>query len=272
MLASWVDGLSSNGLPLDDRGLAYGHGVFETMRIVDGAVLDLDRHLDRLVNGASQLGIDAPDRSLINQEIQEISEQHKQGILKFILTAGSGGRGYAPPKPMQVRRIVLLYEFVPAPRSYYEAGVNVTVCETRLAYQPMLAGIKHLNRLEQVLARSEWGDQYQEGLMLDHKGFVIEGTMSNLFGVCNDVLTTAPLDGCGVSGIQRQNVIDLARQRGLPMSMNAMTLPQVLNCDELFVCNSVIGIWPVASVMEHNFNVGTISQMFCEEINNGRFA
>jgi len=116
----------------------------------------------------------------------------------------------------------------------------------RLGRNPELAGIKHLNRLEQVLARNEWTDDFQEGLMLDTESNVIEGTMSNLFLINQSGLLTADLSQCGIEGVIRQRIMAWAYQNDIPCSLNKhLRLEDVFAADALFICNSVIGIWPV---------------------------
>jgi 4-amino-4-deoxychorismate lyase len=135
------------------------------------------------------------------------------------------------------------------------------VCDLRLALQPRLAGIKHLNRLEQIMARAEWEEQYEEGLLLDYNGQLIEGTMSNLFLVRDRALYTPSLDSCGVAGVVRSVVLDLAVESGVRAARQALTLTDLEAAQEVFLCNSLIGIWPVVSVADQfDFTVGPLTQ------------
>ena len=116
----------------------------------------------------------------------------------------------------------------------------------RYAHNSVLAGIKHLNRLEQVLARSEWTDSsIAEGVVLDHEENVIEGTMSNVFYIKGKTLYTPELSACGVDGIIRRKVITLATELHLEICINKISLKSLMDADEIFMCNSVIGVWPI---------------------------
>jgi 4-amino-4-deoxychorismate lyase len=139
----------------------------------------------------------------------------------------------------------------------------------RLARQPRLAGLKHLNRLEQVMARAEWRDEYAEGLMRDTEGLVIEGTMSNLFLVHEGVLVTPDLSQSGVAGVMRAAVLDLAAALGIPSAVRQVTTAMVEGAQELFLTNSLIGLWPVTRLETHNHVVGKITQTLQEALSGG---
>jgi len=147
------------------------------------------------------------------------------------------------------------------PEEYRKLGVPVRWCETRLARQPRLAGIKHLNRLEQVLARAEWRDEFAEGLMCDTEGQVIEGTMSNLFLVQKGTLVTPDLSQSGVAGVMRAEVLEQADRLGIPHVLQPVSVGMVEQAEELFLTNSLIGIWPVARLEAQHYAVaGKITQ------------
>lgn len=240
-----VDGISSGTVPVDDRGLAYGDGLFETMRAVAGRVRFLERHFDRLIAGCDRLGIARPDRRAIESDITALTDGHDDALIKLVITRGSGGRGYRPPTGAPGRRVVARHPLPTFPDPWYADGIALRWCDTRLAHQPALAGIKHLNRLEQVLARAEWEDdaRWQEGLMCDADGLVIEATRSNVFIVRGGEIVTPVLDRCGVAGIIRGLVIE-----GFGAVTERFTPEAVRSADELFVCNSVIGVWPVRAI------------------------
>ena len=179
----WIDGVPAEALPATDRGLQYGDGLFETLALRAGRIVLLKQHLDRLQEGCERLGMAMPDRELLRRELSAAASDQSDAVLKLMLTRGSGGRGYRPPSEAKPRRILFLHPWPSYPAAWGEQGIRLHLCRTRLAHQPQLAGIKHLNRLEQVLARAEWdeADGFQEGLMLDLDGAVVEGTMSNVF-------------------------------------------------------------------------------------------
>lgn len=255
-----IDGEPRSELSALDRGLAYGDGVFETLAVVGGRPRDLERHLRRLREGLQRLGIGGLDEATLAAEARGMCLGVARGVLKLIVTRGVGGRGYRPPESARPTRIVSLHPWPDYPASYRETGVEVRVCRTRLGLNPALAGIKHLNRLEQVLARAEWHDEYQEGLMLDLDGYVIEGTMSNVFLVCDDMLVTPAVDRAGIAGIIRERVIEHSTRLGLPCRVEPVSLDQIHAGQGLFLCNSIIGIWPVRRLEGKDFKLPTMAR------------
>lgn len=258
-LPTRVNGVAVDCVDASDRGLLYGDGLFETMAVSNGRVSSWSRHMARLLAGCERLGI-ALDTMQLAQEADELLAGTGQGVLKVIVTRGSGGRGYRVPDRVVPRRILQLHprpEFPPAAR---ETGVAVRLCTTRLSQNPLLAGIKHLNRLEQVLARREWQDpQIAEGLLQDADGRLVEGTMSNLFIVRDQVLLTPDLHRCGVAGIMRSIILDLAEGQSLMTKIRALDMDDLLAADEVFLCNSLIGIWPVIAVDGRTYRKGSMT-------------
>ncbi|MBI6853729.1 aminodeoxychorismate lyase [Pseudomonas cichorii] len=259
-MLAWVDGCPEDSLSLRDRGLAYGDGVFETIAVSKGQPLLFERHLQRLETSCDRLAIPV-DQALLCTEMTRFAAQLGDGVMKLILTRGDSQRGYAPAPDTQSRRI-LQGSAVPAyPTAHAEQGVRLFPCKTRLAEQPLLAGIKHLNRLEQVLARSEWQDsEHAEGLMCDTSGRVIEGVYSNLFLVRKGVLLTADLSRCGVAGVMRAELLDQARNQGIAVDIRDLHLSDLEQADELFLCNSVYGVWPVRGFSRLNWPVGPLTR------------
>jgi 4-amino-4-deoxychorismate lyase len=249
-----INGANDHCIPITDRGFQYGDGLFETIEIQDGQAVFWRRHLRRLENGCRQLRIPCPEAKLLAGEAQSLCRHAARAVLKIIVTRGSGGRGYRQADTIETTRVLSLHPFPDYPASLRQDGIVARFCATRLGLNPALAGLKHLNRLEQVLARAEWQDQdIHEGLMLNMNGQVVEGTMSNLFLVKNAVLHTAPLHFCGIAGIVREVVLEACAQHGLPVAQTPLTKADVLAADELFVTNSVIGIWPVRAVETGRF-------------------
>ncbi len=259
-MQSWVDGLPADALSLKDRGLAYGDGLFETIAVKAGQPLLLDRHLQRLAEGCSRLAI-AADQSLVRSELLAYAAAMGDGVLKLILTRGDSQRGYAADPAAQGRRILQGNPPAAYPSAYGQQGIRLFPCATRLGEQPLLAGLKHLNRLEQVVARSEWQDaEHAEGLMLDISGRVIEGVFSNLFLVRDGVLRTADLSRCGVAGVMRAELLFQARSLGIPTEIAEISLDQLQQADEVFVCNSVYGVWPVRAYAALSWPVGPLTR------------
>lgn len=236
-----------DGEPTDaaapDRGMQFGDGVFETLAAIDGRIPALDRHLERLARGCRMLGLPAPDERRLRQDLDAVLPATGHAVLKILVTAGAGGRGYARPKDGPVaRRVGRLPWPANLPKTF-----ALTLCRLRLASQPLLAGIKHCNRLEQILARREVDEAgADEGLLLDGEGHVVEGVSANLFMVRRGVLQTPIIDECGVAGIMRTRVLETAERMKLPAQVTRLTLTDILDADEVFMTNSLIGLRPVS--------------------------
>ena len=255
-----INGMASEQVSVRDRGLQYGDGVFETVAVCHGRPLLWEAHLARLQNGCERLAIPAPNSGVLQVEAARLCTGVMKGVLKIILTRGTGGRGYASGDAGEPTRVLSLFPWPAYEPGWAEAGIPARLCETRLARNPRLAGIKHLNRLEQVLARREWEDEVAEGVMRDELGDVIEGVMSNLFVVTNGALATPDLSYCGVAGVMRALVLEKAGAMGVPARIGRVTLDDLERCDELFFTNSIIGIWPVVRFENRHFRVGPMTR------------
>jgi 4-amino-4-deoxychorismate lyase len=243
-----IDGREQWTVHATDRGLHYGDGLFETMAVRAGAPRHWQRHLARLASGCQRLALPLIDPAILWQEATSLCAGVDAAVLKLIYTRGIGGRGYRP-EPAPASRLLMLYPAPSYPPSYWSAGVSVGVCRTAIGISPALAGLKHLNRLEQVLARAEWDDpEVPEGLMLDTRGRIIEGTQTNVFMVKAGRLLTPDLTESGVAGVARGLILEQAARLGLHAEVRPLTLEDAKSADELFLCNSLIGIWPVRTL------------------------
>ncbi|WAR45678.1 aminodeoxychorismate lyase [Methylomonas rapida] len=256
-----LNGERRHCVDVSDRGFQYGDGLFETIEVFQSKPLFLPRHLKRLQKGCERLLIPLPELTLLEDEAAQLCVGVERAVLKIIVTRGSGGRGYRQPDSIVPTRLLGLHPFPQYPDCFQRDGIVARFCEQRLAINPVLAGIKHLNRLEQVLARAEWrSDDVQEGLMLDYDEHVVEGTMSNLFFVKNGVLHTPLLVNCGITGIVREIVIDFALCNNIVVCEQQFDKQSVLAADEVFVTNSVIGVWPIRRIDRQCFGVGRITR------------
>lgn len=233
----------------DDRGLAYGDGLFETIRAHRGEVPWWEAHWARLARGAQRLRLALPDRDFVRGQALEMLRNPDAGVVKLIVARGGRGRGYAPSPASEPRWILSMHSL--PPRS---GRLSLRWCETRLSIQPALAGIKHCNRLEQVLARSEWlqadadGRDADEGLMLDTDGNATCATAANLFALLDGRWTTPRLDRCGVAGVCREWALAELRADEV-----RLTRPQVESAEAIFLCNAVRGILPVARLGDRDW-------------------
>ena len=237
-----INGVASTTVSATDRGLAFGDGIFRTMAFQDGEARLWRWQYPRLRADAAALGLEVPDAALLQRELALAGAHILRGVAKITLTRGSGPRGYALSAGCSPTRIVSVEPWEGYPPGLARDGIELTLCQLRLAPQPRLAGVKHLNRLENVLARSEWQDPaIREGLLLDSEGAVVECTMSNLFWLRAGEWQTPLLDRCGVAGAMRAWMMDQ-----VPVRQVRAPLESLLAADEVFVCNSLAGIWPVA--------------------------
>jgi len=255
-----INGQPGDGISSLDRGLLYGDGVFETIAVEHGRPRFWLRHLARLVAGCERLGISQPEGNLLLEESLALIAGVECGVLKIIVTRGQGGRGYRPAADTLPTRIMQLHPWPDYPETCRGSGVRVRLCRQRLGHNPALAGIKHLNRLEQVLARGEWDDpDIPEGLLLDEDEHPVAGTMSNLFIVRDRVLITPELVRCGVAGILRTVVMEVAASVPMPLQVRTLELDDLWGADEVFLTNSLIGIWPVIAIGDHTYCKGTLT-------------
>ncbi len=243
-----VDGRADDRVDARDRGLAYGDGVFRTLRSRARQPLWWADHVAKLAADCAALGLDCPDAALLHHEACAVAAPG-EGVVKILVTRGGGARGYAPPAESRVTRVVLsaplpAHAAVDAPQD-----VAARWCGLRLAAQPRLAGIKHLNRLENVLARAEWDDpQIIEGILCDQDGMLVGGVMSNLFWLRDGELFTPELRRCGVAGVARARLLRVAARRGLRSHVGRWPPAAILAADEVMICNSVLGLRRVARI------------------------
>ena len=248
-----------------DRGFTYGDGVFRTMKIKDGQPISWPFHYQKLVADCAAIGIVCPSAELLMSDIQllfPISEfdDGQVQVVKVIITRGEGERGYAPPAVTIPSRVLIKSAMPSYADTHYTQGVRLHLCDTRLALQPKLAGIKHLNRLENILARMEWRDESVfDGLMLDQHGNVIECTMSNIFARVGKMLYTPDLSQCGVAGIPRQRILGLEAILGLTAHVAILSLPELLSADEVIICNSLYGVFQVTAIGDHTWEQQTLA-------------
>lgn len=249
-----VNGKPGNLINIRDRGLLYGDGVFRTFVASQGRAREWPLHYGKLRHDCAALGIVCPDEALLATELACLLEQHPEGVIKLIVTRGGGVRGYAPATEGEASRGWDISPLPEYPVAWLTDGVKVHICRLRLGHQPQLAGIKHLNRLENVLAAAELKGaadfqtekaEFAEGLLMDTVGNVIEGTRSNLFLVSRGTLVTPDLSRCGVAGVQRDRVMAWATRHKMPLQVRNVGLDEVLRSDELFLVNSVIGLWSI---------------------------
>lgn len=251
-----VDGRPGATVSVLDRGLGYGDGLFESIRFVGRTAPLWPRHMQRLAEGCARLRIPMPDEGVVLSEVRSLLDDAAQSVARITVTRGVGARGYAVPVHPSPSRVVAVFDAPVVDCAAYREGVRTRWCDLRLAAQPRLAGLKHLNRLEQVLARSEWSDPaIAEGLLCDEQGRVICATMANLFAVLDGTLHTPALDRCGVAGVARAEVLAFMGATVADLDADALG-----GAEEVFLTSSVRGILPVQSVGDRVFAPGPVAR------------
>ena len=254
-------------LDMQERGLHYGDGLFETLLKVNDEIPLWNNHLDRLQRGCKKLEISLPEESWLLDKIEAESSGHDSAVIKLIVTRGNGGRGLEIPVAGQASVFVLRYPYKPI--SQLELELDVAICQTRLPINPNLAGLKHLNRLDYVLAAIELGrlGNKNEAILLDTDGYVVEGIISNLFFCQGENVYTPSLEFAGVEGIMRQQILKYFEDQAIHVEIGRFNCDLLLNASECFLCNSVHGIRPIRALDDVIFTTGTISQMLMRSFN-----
>lgn len=256
-----INGKPRRRLPVTDRGLQYGDGLFETIAIVKGRPALWDQHIRRLQLGCERLLLPLPDRDQLAHEALSLTEGVDRGVLKITYTAGEGQRGYSRPDPLRPIRILQCLQAPAFPDDFWHSGIDIGYCALRLTGQGPICGIKHLGRIEQVLARREVdGRGLSEGLMLTESGEVVEGTATNLFAVKDGRLLTPPIVTAGVRGVMRDYMLELAVAAGVEVEERALDPLALDAADELFLTNSLIGLWPVRSLERRRYSCGPVGR------------
>lgn len=248
---------------INDRGLAYGHGLFETILFRNGQLPLLNHHLQRICSDAEALGITICSQTLtqyIEQFCAALSENAiDDGAIKVIATAGQGGRGYKSPLSPEPN-LICSYSALPDDlHAQRQQGISVRCCDYRLPTNVTLAGIKHLNRLDQVIARSEWNSSdYAEGLMFSSEDKLIEAISANIFlKDATGQWLTPDLKASGINGVMRSLLLgELFPKIGVSVKVTDIDRQQLLNCQALLICNSIRGIIPVTDI----YNEGGVLQ------------
>ena len=259
-LQSLINGQRAERISIRDRGLQYGDGCFETVRILSNKPILWSAHLKRLKNACKTLHLSV-NFELLKGEITQLLQDNKTAdvILKITVTRGEGGRGYKPPEHANCTRIIQLIDYVAADT---RTGARVVVCQHRLSSNSLLGGIKHLNRLDQVIASAQIPADFDEGLCLDEQGSVIEGCRSNLLLAIDNQLVTPDLSKSGVEGVMLNHLIDEFQVQGTGVLRKTISLRELKKASEIFLCNSVFGIWPVAEIENEDWRMNREKRHF----------
>jgi 4-amino-4-deoxychorismate lyase len=257
-----VDGAPGTELSVIDRGLHYGDGLFETIACAGAKPRLLDRHLHRLARGCERLKIAPPDMDVLDAEVRELAASAPRSIVKILVTRGPArARGYGVSGSEIPSRVTFRYPWPAEEPAAARDGVQVRLAATKLGENATLAGLKHCNRLEQVLARSEWDDPaIAEALMFSSSGALISGTMSNVFLVHDSRLLTPRLDRCGVAGIMRALILEEAAHAAIPVVECRLEAAALEQASELFLSNALWGVRPVRALGDLSLGPGELTR------------
>src|SRR6056300_1130070 len=253
MTHSWINGLAADPTLSKDRGLQFGDGLFETIAVINGVPRLWERHFFRLQDGCKRLGIECPDESEVKAAIDALEVNQDRAVLKLIVTAGSSSQGYA--RAGGTSNVIFQVNEWPAAELYSDSNyaIKATISSLQLAKQPLLAGMKHLNRLEQVLAKRLLPNEFDEAIVLDTDGHVAECISANIFIHLNDQWFTPMLDKAGIVGAMRTELLAQATEAGVSVAETSITMKQLKQATAICITNSLIGVHVVKSIDELTF-------------------
>ena len=254
-------GIRIDSVPVDDRALQYSDGVFETIAVRDGSPRFWELHVSRLTRACEAVGLAMPAPNILLRDLENALARTSVNTgfctAKIVVSCGGHERGYRRPPGVLCQVRIGIFPDAPLTGAWYTGGVKVRLCSTLAACQPQLAGVKSLNRLEQVLARAEWSDPgVFEGLMCDDDGNLVCGTRTNFYVVRENRIETPKLDRCGVAGIMRRRIMDLLGANDVHVAELAIGTEEFASFDEVFLSNSQIGVVPVRQCGKHRWTVG----------------
>ncbi|MCE0494625.1 aminodeoxychorismate lyase [Vibrio salinus] len=264
----WINGQVADSIPLNDRSFQYGDGCFSTILTCNGKPDLWDYHLERMQSTLTRLSIESPDWKQVSDWISQIAFPDTKAGIKIHISRGQGGRGYSPKGICQSQVTISRFRYPAHYGLWCDCGVKLAICKTRLGLNPLLAGMKHNNRLEQVLIKNELDKQdADDGIVLDIHQRVIETSMANVFWVSDGKLCTPKLTMAGVEGVMRRHVIQTVGQASLSVNEGEFLLSDLLNAEEIFICNSLLGIAPVIQLESQNqYSIGSITRYLQERI------
>jgi 4-amino-4-deoxychorismate lyase len=258
MIECLVNGEMLEHIHVADRGLNYGDGLFETLAVIQGRPRWWQDHIDRLAAGCERLGMQVPAQAVLLREVQTVSAGQFRCVVKIILSRGPGSRAYRPAEAAGQTRIVSAHAWPHGLESVAEGGAVARVCDLKLAIQPRLGGMKHLNRLEQVLASMEMaGHEATEGILLDMDGYLISAISANLFLVSGHQLLTPRLDRSGVRGVLRARILKAFKAR---CEQRRVSHDMLAEANEVFLCSSLRGIIPLRRIGEIHYGIGPVTR------------
>ena len=248
-----VNGRQQQHITIADRAFQYGDGCFTTMAYRNGHLEFFDAHIERLKFACKTLHIDFDKWSELESCIVDPLQSNTEYVVKVMITRGEGGRGYSPEGALNPN-FIISHHSIPSHYTLWQTkGITLTISPITLANQPLLAGIKHLNRLEQVLVKHALAQtKYDDAVVCDTQQQIIETSVANLFWYKDNVWFTADLSGSGVEGVMRNQILAIMQQNGMQCQVVKQDVSILFSAQELFVCNSLMFVVPVLSLFNPN--------------------
>ncbi|EPE37642.1 Aminodeoxychorismate lyase [Candidatus Photodesmus katoptron] len=264
----WVNGKLSSSISVMDRSFQYGDGCFTTMLVFEGKIQHWDMHVKRMEECLHFLNIALPNWEKVYKWLMEARLKNRKSGLKLHITRGKGHFGYNS-QGIESPNITISHFLVP---NHYKRliryGLELGVCNQNLGINPLLAGYKHNNRLEQVLLKLEINRLgLFDAIVLDIKKNLIETTIANLFWVKNNIIYTPSLENAGVNGITRQLVIQFSSSKNLKLIIDNFQFQCLDDAEEIFITNSILGVVPVIKIISKHYNIGKVTRYFQERLN-----
>ncbi|MGF1698846.1 aminodeoxychorismate lyase [Photobacterium makurazakiensis] len=245
-----INGECQSQIAVTDRAIQYGDGCFTTMLVEQGQVQLWPFHLERLKKTVRAFSLAEPDWSKVEANVLGLAQRYpEKGGIKVLISRGSGGRGYSTQGCQLTQVVVSDFAWPAHYEQWQQAGITLGVCQQRLSISPMLAGHKHLNRLEQVLLKQETERLgFQDAVVLDANGCVMESVASNIFWRIGQTVYTPLLDLSGVHGVMRRHVIEIINALGYCLEFVKTPLERLLCADEIFITNALMALVPVNEI------------------------
>ncbi|NOH70952.1 aminodeoxychorismate lyase [Vibrio pectenicida] len=264
----WVNGQATDMISLRDRSFQYGDGCFTTMLVKDSQVQHWDKHKARMQSCLELLGITPPNWQQVESWLRKAIIADAKSGLKLHISRGEGGRGYSPNHVMSPSITINAFNYPIHYERWLIDGIRLGICTLRLGLNPLLAGHKHNNRLEQVLLKAEMDKEgLPDGVVLDINDNVIETTSANIFWVKEDVIYTPDLSNAGVKGVMQRVIIDFAAKNKIDVKTGQYSLEELFNADEVFVSNSLLGVAQVDFIGKQAYDKGPITKQIQEMVN-----
>jgi 4-amino-4-deoxychorismate lyase len=260
-MESIVNGKFSDLISAADRGLNYGDGVFTTLLVRAGQPIHFEEHQHRLEQGCHRLGITPPDWMAMAEQVSNLAQNQSLAVLKVVVTRGVGGRGYSPTGATNTSVVVSRHNY-PSQYNEWQNGIELGVAETRCAVFPSLAGLKHLNRLDNVLIKQEIDERrLVDAVVLDADEMLVSASAANLFWYKDSCWYTPSVERAGIAGITRNRVLSYFVDNDIDCKIVRECLDKLLSAEHIFICNTLMGLVPVIKINQQQFKRPDLTEL-----------